>query len=153
ADLKANEKLDIAQIPNLPAAVAYVRLVPVQKQEYADYCKDRDNPLFKKNIATVDGHGMLLYNRAGTASDIRGHFRMFENSDYGKWWFQPLGADLVNYPSKFGTLPGVGNEDFPRWYDEEFVASLEALVANNVNTLTVSRQMAKEMNQEFHVMV
>lgn len=153
ADIQSNEVLEIAQIPNLPAAVAYIRLVPVQQQEYVDYNRDRDNPLYKRNIATIDGHGMLLYNRASTASDIRGHFRMFENSDYGKWWFQVLGADLVNYPSKVGTMAGAGNVDFPRWYDEEFVASLKSLVDNEVNTLTVARQMAREMKKEFHVMI
>src|SRR5690606_15413679 len=48
---------------------------------------------------------------------------------------------------------GVGNTDFPRWYDDEFVASLEELIANNVNALTVSREKAKETGTEFHVMV
>jgi len=153
AELNGTDTLQLAQIPNLPAAPAYVRLVPVDDSEYEAYLFDRDNPAFKTNIGTIDGHGILLYNAARTASDIRGHYRMFENSDYGKWWFQVLGADLVNYPSKIGTLAGVGNTDFPRWYDDEFVASLEELIANNVNALTVSREKAKETGTEFHVMV
>lgn len=153
AEMEGNETLQLEQIPNLPSAPAYVRLVPLDDSEYQAYLFDRDNPAFKKSIGTVDGHGILLYNAARTESDIRGHYRMFENSDYGKWWFQVLGADLVNYPSKIGTLAGAGNTDFPRWYDNEFVASLEELIANNVNVLTASRKKAKEMGMEFHVMV
>lgn len=152
-NIRKGESIDFSQMPLLPATVAYVRLVPLERKEYNAYLKEREQMEHRKNIMTIDGHGMLLATRAREAEDIQGHLRGFEGSDYGKWWYQILGADLVHYPSQIGTLAGSGAELLPRWYDEEFVASAEGLIENGVNALTVARKLAAEQGSEFHVMV
>jgi len=151
--IKHGEVLELSQLPFTPGTVVYIRLVPISQNEYVKWLKEGAKTTFKKNIAAIDGHGMLLYNQAKSEADIAGHFRYLEKADYGKWWYQVTGADLVNYPSKIGTIPGENTEDFSRWYDEEYVASVKGLIKNGINSLKVARAIASKQASEFHVML
>lgn len=147
------QSVQIAQAPFKPAAVMYVKLVPLTQEEVAHWQSSTDDPAARPLIATFDGHSWIWPYRPRTAAHLKETFEGFQHTDFKKWWFQVMGADLVCYPSKVGTLPGIDTEDFPRWEYEEFVTSLKALIANGVNPLKVARQAAREQGAEFHIFI
>ncbi|MDQ3625419.1 MAG: hypothetical protein M3463_23575 [Verrucomicrobiota bacterium] len=153
AKLDPGESIDFAPMPYAPATVTHVRLVPISEPERAAWEKENSDPAFRSAIATFDGHSWIWPYRPRTREDLLENFEGFQGTDFRKWWFQILGADLVFYPSRLGTIPGAGTVDFSRWEHEEFTRSAEALIANGVNALKVARDVAREQGSEFHVMI
>ncbi len=150
------QSIDFAPLPNLPATICYVKLIPLTDQEVATWTSDRvaaAKRTTRTSIATFDGHSWIWPYEPKTADDLLGNFRGFENSDIGKWWFQVLGADLVIYPSKVGNMPGESTVDFPTAAHASFTHSLKALWANGINPLKVARDAARRQGVEFHVML
>lgn len=149
------QSVEIAPLLNLPANVCYVKLVPLTAEEVGDWKAERA-PGGRKGrtaIATFDGHSWIHPYQPHTAAELLEEFRGFEDSDFGKWWFQVCGADLVNYPSRVGTYPGEGTADFPIKAYEGFTRSLETLFKQGVNPLQVAREAARAQGVEFHVML
>jgi hypothetical protein len=151
ADL-TGQGLDIAPQPHLPSTLCYVKLVPLTAAEFAEWKKPVPKE-FRTAVATFDGHSWIWPFRPRTADDLRITFKGMERSDVGKWWFQVLGADIVCYPSKLGTISGEGTQDFCRWEYKEYTESLEALFKAGVNPLAVAREEARKQAAEFHVMI
>lgn len=154
ADLKG-QAVEIAPLLNQPANVCYVKLVPLTEPEVKAWQAQQapgGRPT-RNGIATFDGHSWIHPYEPHTAAELLEEFRGFEDSDFGKWWFQVCGADLVNYPSQVGTYPGEGTVDFPLKAYEGFTRSLEALFKQGVNPLALAREAARAQGAEFHVIL
>ncbi len=153
ANLKPGEGVDFGSQPWLPGTLMYVRLVPITEPELAAWNKDLAKKEFRTAIVTFDGHSWIWPYRPRTAEDLEANFEGFQYTDTGKWWFQVMGADLVCYPSKIGTIAGADTEVFAGWQHGEFPSSIKALIANGVNPLVVARNAAKKQGTEFHVFI
>jgi hypothetical protein len=149
------QSLEIASLPNLPAIVCYVKLVPLTEAEASAWSSQRgkSDPATRTAIATFDGHSWIWPYNPQTADDLRATFRGFESSDIGKWWFQVLGADLVCYPSQVGSIPGEETADFNTRAHGDYVRSLKHLIEQGVHPLQVAREEAAAQGAEFHVML
>ena len=152
ADFQSPDTIDIAQMPDLPGTVNYVRLVPVAPVEYAAWNEDLANEEFRTSILTFDGHTWIWPYKPRTAEDLEANFEGLQYTDAGQWWFKMLGTDLVCYPSSRATVPGTGTTVFSRPADRIFTESTEALIKNGINPLVVARNAAREQGREFHVM-
>ena len=152
ADLE-DQSVEIAQAAFQPAAVMYVKLVPLTDDEVAAWQAGDRTEATRPLIATFDGHSWIWPYRPRIAAHLKETFEGFQHSDFTKWWFQVLGADLVCYPTKVGTVPGMETEDFFRWEYKEYVDSLKALFAAGVNPLQVACDAAREQGVEFHIMI
>ena len=148
-----DQSVEIAQAPFQPAAVMYIKLVPLTDGEVAAWHSGDGAASTRPLIATFDGHSWIWPYRPRTAAHLKETFEGFQRSDFTKWWFQVLGADLVCYPSQVGTVAGLDTKDFSRWEYKEFVDSLRALFATSVNPLQVARDAAREHGVEFHIMI
>ena len=150
------QSIEFAPLPNLPATICYVKLIPLTDQEVTQWNSEKavttQRP-DRTSIATFDGHSWIWPYDPKTADDLLANFRGYENSDIGKWWFQVLGADLVIYPSKVGNMPGEETVDFPTTAHASFIHSLKGLWANGINPLKVARDEARRQGVEFHVML
>lgn len=144
------QSLEIAPLHGLPANLCYVRVVPLSEAELAEAFAPSDQ---RKAIATFDGHSWIWPFRPVTGAQLAEEFRGFETSDFGKWWFQVTGADLVNYPSEAGTYPGQGTVDFPTDAYAAYTESLETLFSAGVNPLQLARDEARKQGAEFHVIL
>ncbi len=152
ADLTGKD-IQFRQMPFVNGAVMFVKIVPLDREEeegFRDYLTA--NP-FRTMIATFDAHAMIWQNRPRTAEDLRVAFDGFDESDFGKWWYQIGGADITHYPTKVGTVLGSLTEDFARWEDREYAESVQHLIRNGVHALKVAREIARENRAEFHVFV
>lgn len=149
------QTLELTPLPNLPATICYAKLVPLTAEEVSGWKAERANLQrpSRNNIATFDGHSWIWPYEPKTAEDLVATFRGFEDSDIGKWWFQVLGADLVNYPSKVGNVPGEGTVDFPTREHAEFAHAIPRLHAKGINPLKIARDAARAQGVEFHVML
>lgn len=146
----AGQSLQIAPLPGLPATVCYVKLVPLTAAEVA---AGQAPSKHRTSIATFDGHSWIWPFRPTTAEELAEEFRGFEGTDIGKWWFPLGGSDPVCYPSKVGSYPGQGTEDFPAAAYADYTRTLETLFKNGVNPLKVARDAAKAQGAEFHVIL
>lgn len=144
------QRLEIAPLHGLPANLCYVRVVPLSEAELAEALAPSDQ---RSAIATFDGHSWIWPFRPVTAAQLAEEFRGFETSDFGKWWFQVVGADVVNYPSEAGTYPGQGTVDHPTEVYAAYTESLETLFAAGVNPLQLARDEARKQGAEFHVIL
>jgi hypothetical protein len=150
------QSLQFAPLPELPATLCYVKLVPLTAEEVTAWseqnAKDKDKAT-RTSIATFDGHSWIWPYEPQTKEDLLANFRGYERSDIGKWWFQVLGADLVIYPSKVGSIPGEHTEDFSTRPHATFVHKLKDLHQRGINPLKVARDEARAQGVEFHIML
>lgn len=151
------QSLQIGSLPNLPATLCYVKLVPLTDAEVTAWSEQQKNTKpgegTRTSIATFDGHSWIWPYAPETKDDLLASFRGMEHTDIGKWWFQVLGADLVIYPTKVGNIPGENTVDFPTREHEWFVNSIKDLHKKGINPLQVAREAAREQGVEFHVML
>ncbi|HYF37830.1 MAG TPA: hypothetical protein VD994_21185 [Prosthecobacter sp.] len=149
------DSLQIAQMPNLPTTVCYIKLVPLSTEEVTMWSAKYPEADKKTRtaIATFDGHSWLWPYECRTEEDLMANFRGYENSDIGKWWFQVLGADLVIYPSKVGAVPGANTVDFPTREHASFANTIKELHKAGINPLKVAREAARAQGAEFHIML
>lgn len=148
------QTVEISPLPGNPATVAYVRAIPLTNAEVKTWESEvSGKKATRTSIATFDGHSWIWPYKPQTAADLEANFRGFEHSDVGKWWFQVIGADLVCYPTKVGTLPGEGETDFNSGTNAVFTGILRSLIAKGINPLKVARDAARAQGAEFHVMI
>jgi hypothetical protein len=146
------ESLELAQLHNQPTTICYVKLVPLTAAEFAAWQKPAA-PGTRTAIATFDGHSWIWPYAPTTAEELRENFRGYERSDFGKWWFEILGADLTCYPTKVGNIAGEGTRDFPSPEHAAFAQAVLQLAAEGINPLQVAREEAKRQGAEFHIML
>lgn len=153
ADLAPGDTLEIASFWDQPATVAYIRLVPLNALEQAAALREESDARHRSAVVTNDGHYWIFPYLPRTAGDLLQPFEGFQTSDFAQWWFCPLGADLVCYPSELGTILGQDTTDFFRPLDEDYNRSLQALIDAGVNPLVVAREEARKQGREFHVIL
>ena len=153
ATLVPGDTLEIASFWNQPATVAYIRLVPLNAAEQEAALKEESDPSYRSAVVTNDGHYWIFPYKPQTAGDLLQPFEGFQTSDFGQSWFCPLGADLVNYPSKLGTILGEDTTDFFRSLDEDYHRSLQALINGGINPLVVAREEVRKQGRGFHVIL
>lgn len=151
-DLSREDALEFAPLPNLPATVAYVRLVLVTAEEKQAWLRDLRERSTKTSVFTFDGGSWIWPYRPRSAEDLRANFRGMEGTDAGLWWFQ-IGADQVYYKSKVGTVRFDGAEDFPQDFRRDHAEAVRHLIDRGINPLVVAREAAREQGREFHVML
>lgn len=169
----ARQTVELLPLSGMPATVAYVKAIPLTEGEVmlwqaegthfsstagltvdgtvAALSHRREDT--RTSIATFDGHSWIWPYKPVTAADLEANFRGFERSDVGKWWFQVIGADLVCYPTKVGTLPGEGETEFNSGTNAVFTGLLRGLISRGINPLKVAREAARAQGAEFHVMI
>ena len=153
ANLEPDEVLEIKSMPNFAATVMFIRLVPLEDAERRAWLEDGRDVARRSTVATWDGHSWIWPYRPQTAADLRASFTGVDRTDFSQWWFGVTGADLVNYPSKVGTIAGATTKDFPTEAHANYSRSLMQLLANGVNPLLVARDAAREQGREFHVFI
>lgn len=144
------QSVEMAPLPGLAATICYVKTIPLTEAEAKAALAPSKH---RSSIATFDGHSWIWPFRPTIEAELMEEFRGMETSDIGKWWFQVTGSDLVCYPSKFGTYPGQGTEDFPSGTYAIYTKTLETLFKKGINPLKVARDTAKAQGAEFHVML
>ena len=152
ADLSGKD-VQFKQMPFVNGAIMYVRVVPLSAGETDAFQAYLGRNSLRSMIATFDAHAMIWENRPRTADDLRIPFDGFEETDFGKWWYQIGGADTTHYPTKVGTVLGSLTGDYARWEDREYSESVQALIKGGVNALQVARDIAREHKVEFSVFV
>jgi hypothetical protein len=153
ANLDPAEFVEIKPLPNFAATVMYVRLVPLEETERLAWQEDGNDLARRNTVTTWDGHSWIWPYRPRTAQDLRSSFVGMNRTDFSQWWWGVMGADLVSYPSKVGTLAGITTKDFPTAAHGEFAHSLAKLLENGVNPLLVARDAAREQGRGFHVFI
>jgi hypothetical protein len=151
AELKDGETIEFAPLPHTAATVMYVRLVPLTEAERRAWAQDAADKTRRNNVATFDGHSWIWPYQPKTEADLLGTFEGLQTTDFGQWWFGVVGADLVNYPTKVGTVLGRLSQDYPTREHEAFATSLEELLQRGVNPLLVARHAARRQGRAFHV--
>ncbi|MCC6682658.1 MAG: family 10 glycosylhydrolase [Phycisphaeraceae bacterium] len=148
ADLTGQD-LILQSVINQNALLTYVRLVPLTEAEVTRVQAEQANRKNTRNlIACFDGHSMIWPYHPRTRQDIANTFASYRESDFGTWWFQYIGADLVNYDSDYGTLLSQGTEAFTRPVDRVVQESLQALVDNGVNVVQVAIDEAHKQDAD-----
>jgi len=145
--------VEFKQVPFVRSTVMYVKLVPVTEADAIAWREQRPDGEVRPVIATIDNHSWVWPYKPRTAADLKETFAGWERSDFSKWWFQVMGADLTGYPTEVGTVPGMETEDFPRWEYKEHVDSMQALFDAGIDPLKVAKEVADEQGAEFHVFI
>lgn len=153
ANLDPDEVVEIKSLPDFAATVMYIRLVPLQEEERLAWQEEGRDASHRSAVATWDGHSWIWPYAPRTASDLRSSFVGMKRTDFDQWWFGVTGADLVNYPSKVGTVAGATTKDFPTKAHEAYSRSLVKLLEAGVNPLLVARDAAREQGRQFHVFI
>jgi hypothetical protein len=146
------QSLELAQLNAQGATVCYVKLVPVTEAEAAAWTKAQQKPA-GNSIATFDGHSWIWPYNPKTAEELLENFRGYEGTDFGKWWFEILGADLTAYPTKVGNIAGEGTLDFPSGAHGVFTKAVLELAKKGINPMKVARDEARRQGAEFHVIM
>jgi hypothetical protein len=136
-----------------PCVVMYVRLVPLTDEEVAELRRDRSRKDTRRLIATFDSFSWVYENHPTTEAEFLEYFEAFRDTDFGTWYWQITGADLVNYPSKLGTIPGVHVDDFPRKGDEYVTRSIQALAAEEKDFTKLAVQAAHDQGAKIHIAI
>lgn len=149
------DSVEMIPLPGEPVTVCYIKLVPLTAEEAKQWPAQHapENSRTRTAIGTFDGHSWIWPYQPKNAEDLLANFRGFEDSDIGKWWFQVVGADLVCYPSKVGTIPGEDTEDFNNGANASYTTALRRLFKMGINPLRVAREAARAQHAEFHVML
>lgn len=155
ADLTGQD-LQIA-FSNDSAVVAYVKMVPLTEDEVRRVQAERNNAKNRTMVAAFDGHAWIWPYEPRTRQDLANMFTQFKDSDFGTWWFQVGGADLVHYPSEIGTIYGAGTgqglEVYPRpAVDRPYFESIDALIKNGIHPLKVAVSEAHRQDVEILIM-
>ncbi|NQT12462.1 MAG: family 10 glycosylhydrolase [Planctomycetes bacterium] len=154
AQWRFEEFADYRQAPvSRPCVVMYVKLVPLTDQEAAGVRQDVSRRDTKRLIATFDGFSWVYENFPTTEEEFLEYFEAFRDTDFGTWYWQVSGADLVNYRSQFGTIAGERADDFPRKGDEYYTRSVQALVAKEIDFTKLAVQAARDMGVKIHIAI
>jgi len=127
------------------ARIMAVRLTPVRPEHVPIVSGKRHRPL----IYTNDGHGLFYLGKKPGAHLVEEALAPFADSDWSVCCFSNIGADLVNYPSKVGTLCSEGGWDFTRRGDRNMKALLEGTLALGVDPMKVAIDTAHRQGHEF----
>ncbi len=148
-DLEIRYPRDMGAFPSTPddfcARIMSVRLRPVRSEHIPIVSTKRHRPL----VYTNDGHGLFYVGTKPGAHLVETPIGRFADSDWSVCCFSNIGADLVNYPSKVGTLCSAGGWDFSRRGDAHFKAMLDGTLALGVDPMKTAIEKAHAQDHEF----
>lgn len=145
---------DISQIAGrlraqaLSARVFWVHLRALSKQQISSLQHGTQKPLVYLN----DGHSLFYWDVAEdepiSAELVKRSVRRFADSEWQTLCFCNGGADLVNYPSKVGTLFGEAGWDLPRATDKKVHRLMRGLVDQGHDTLEIALSQAQQQGHQ-----
>lgn len=155
ADL-TDKSLEVRFPQNLAAMVASFREKPINASLYSV----RLMPLSAEHVELVkqkrhaemvyinDGFG-IFYNAPKPGPHIvRDALAQFAGGDFDTCAFGNIGGDLVNFPTKHGTLAGKGGWDFRRPGDRRCAENLAAMIAAGEDPLKQAIDQAHAQNHK-----
>ena len=131
---------------NLTARLFYLRFQPVNKKHLAIVSHQRHKyPLVYIN----DGHEVFYHSKKAEIKVMTRSIQTFQKTDWNGCCFCNGGADLVNYPSKVGTLFGEGAWDTMRPNDQRINAILKNMINKKIDPLQVAIDQAHQQKHPF----
>jgi len=140
------------------AGVAYVKLVPLTAEEQARVAADRAESANRRLVASIDGFSFIYARRPVSRAALLEEVEVYRDTDFGTLMLQMGGADLLNYPSRFGTAPGhtapgQDLDDFPRPGDRRYAEALQELAARGINPTRVLIEGAHDVGMTVYVAI
>lgn len=159
ADL-TGEELHIAQYHEPAPAectIAWVKLVPLSAGEIAQLQADRADQSSRRLAISIDGYSYIGAEGLCTREQVLADVEELRNSDFETLYVCLGGADLLNYPSQFGSMPGVVaggvQEVYNRSVDRKYAEAALKLAAAGVNPTQVYIEGAKAIGMRVHVSI
>jgi hypothetical protein len=152
AQMRMQAKMDL-QADNSPrhTVIMYVKLVPLTEVEVDQIKKDRQDQSKKKLIATLDAFSWINRNYPTTKEEFLEDFEHYRDSDFGTLSWQIIGGGLVNYPSKYGTIPGELSEVPARTGDGYVTQSIKKFIERGEDHTKLAVQAARSMNKKIFI--
>lgn len=144
---------DLKQLPGrlrgtpITARLCSVRLQALSAEHVSELQQDTDiRPLVYLN----DGHSLFWWDTdQPDPAVVTGSIARFEGSDWHTCCFCNGGADLVNYPSKVGTLLGADGWDDPRPANLKVARLLKELIDADHDPLQLAIDQAHRQGHGF----
>ncbi len=159
ADL-TGEQLHIGQYHEPAPAectVAWVKLVPLSADEVAKLQADRADHSTRRLATSIDGYSFIGSERLCTREQLLADVEEFRDSDFETLYVCLGGADLLNYPSEFGNMPGVVAGDMQEAYnrpvDRQYAEAVLTLAQAGVNPTQVYIEGAKAIGMKVHASI
>jgi lysophospholipase L1-like esterase len=150
ADLSDND-LVFSTVHALPARLHTIRAIPLTEAETKAVLAERERQDTRRMVATIDGFTWIHEYRPTTRAELASAFSALRHSDFGTWWFQPTGADLVNFPTEVGSIFGDTLDTFPRPADRDYTESVRLLHGKGIDPLQVAVEEAKKQNAQIFI--
>jgi len=153
ADLQGGN-LHIAQQPAgfpAPAALVYVKLIPLAEGEVAGLLADRKETSNRKLAVTSDGFSFIFSRQPTTVEELLAEVEMYRDTDFDTLLLHLGGADWVSYPSKVGTMMGQDMDDFPRVGDRYYADAVRQLAKKGINPNKVLIDGAHAIGMKVHI--
>jgi len=131
--------------------IAYVKLVPLTTEEIAAVQTDRQDTSNRRLAATIDGYSYIYSRRPTSIEALLQEVEHYRHTDFDTLILQMGGADLVNYPSKVGTMLGQDLTVFPRRGDRFYAEAIRELARQNINPTKVLIEGAQNAGLKVHV--
>ncbi|MGD9562438.1 MAG: hypothetical protein AB7F88_09500 [Pyrinomonadaceae bacterium] len=152
AQMRMRAKMDLRPDVNpRHTVVMYVKLVPLTDAEVDRIKKDRQDPSKKKLIATLDAFSWIHQNFPTTKEEFLEDFEHYRDSDFGTLSWQIIGGGLVNFPSKYGTIPGELAEVPARTGDGYVTESIKQFIERGENHTKLAIEAARSMNKKIFI--
>lgn len=132
------------------SSIAYVRLVPLSKDEEAAWRADVGVAENKRLVATNDAFGVFFRNCITTREGIWEQIEPYRNTDFKMLWWEIVGG-MFGAWRKEGKTYAEGVEDYPRPGDLFVAESYRTMRAGGINPLKTAMDYAHEIGLEFHV--
>ncbi|MBN2301587.1 MAG: hypothetical protein JXN60_03625, partial [Lentisphaerae bacterium] len=122
-----------------------VRAVPMNREDVKTVGGAAHRPMAYFN----DGHG-IFYNADQPGPHlVKDALEPFAHDGWDICCFGTIGADLVNYPSRVGTVPGVAGWQFIRPGDRNLAMTLKTMLEAGEDPLKQAVDQAHAQGQEF----
>ncbi|HUS81114.1 MAG TPA: hypothetical protein VM283_07580 [Armatimonadota bacterium] len=159
ADL-TGEELHIAQYHEPAPAectVAWVKLVPLSAAEVAQLQADRADASTRRLAISIDGYSYIGAEGLCTRAQVLEDVEELRNSDFGTLYVCVGGADLLNYPSEHGNMPGVGPDGvqgvYSRPVDRQYAEAVTKMAEAGINPTQVYIEGARSMGMTVHASI
>jgi hypothetical protein len=126
------------------ASVYSVRAVPMSAEHVALVKEKRHAPMMFIN----DGFGIFYNAKEPGPHIVRDALAQFADSDWDACAFGNIGGDLVNFPTRHGTLAGKDGWDFRRPGDRRCAENLAAMIAAGEDPLKQAIEQAHKQKQK-----
>ena len=133
------------------ACVCYVKLAPLTDEEVVALLQDRQRRDQQRLIGTIDGFSFLYERQPTTEIELWEEFEPFRHTDFGTIWWQYTGADLVNYRSRLGTIPGEHTDTFPTEGNRYFTQAVQTLINRDIDITRVAVQACHDRGMAIHI--